>query len=157
MITYEENVRFSGDGKRAFDIALAALLPLGFQIESQNSTQLVFSGGRYFSTKQNALLGMSRVEFNLRPATLGIKAELGGVAKMQRFLQYILVGLCLFDVILFTILWVLLDELHPHPWILAIPLAVFIPWILIAPKMTTWIRERSVEAINSLLSKMTSF
>jgi len=154
MDTYEDFVPYTGAGERAFNVALQTLLPLGFQIESQGSAHLTVSGARYISTKQNALLGVSRAEFSLGHSALTVNAELGGAERMQKMLLLFLLGLGGFDVLLFTGLWYFVPELHAQRWFLFIPLLALIPWAFIAPYMTRMIRARSVEALRILLENM---
>ena len=156
MQTYEDFIPYTGDGERAIDIALQTLLPLGFRIESQGSSHLTVTNQHYNSTKQDALMGITRAEFDLSRSALTVRAELGGVERMQKFLLFILLGLGAFDVLLFTGLWYFIPELHAQTWFLFIPLVALIPWAIIAPRMTVWIRERTVSALQTLLSNIAS-
>ncbi len=157
MDTYEDFVPYTGEGERAFNVALQTLLPLGFLVESQGSSHLIVTNQHYNSTKQSALLGISRAEFSLGHSALTVKAELGGVERMQKFLLFILLGLGSFDVLLFTGLWYFIPELHGHIWFVFIPLLALIPWAFIAPHMTKWIRQRTLDALRTLLASMASF
>lgn len=154
MQIHEDYVAFSGDGSRAFEIALQTLLPLGFRIESQGSSRLVVTGPRYNSTRQNSLLGISKAEFTAERSSLRVRAELGGVDRMQRFLLFLLLGLGLFDSVLFTALWLFVEEIHAYTWFLAVPVLTFIPWIFVAPLMVRWISRRTKEALSALLNNM---
>ena len=78
MITHEAFVNFSGDGQRALDIILQTLLPLGFEVESQGSTHLVVtSQAGYNSTRQDALLGITRAEFESWPLGTDCQSRAG--------------------------------------------------------------------------------
>ena len=154
MKTHEASIPYSGDSQRAMDIALQSLLPLGFKIESQGSARLVVSNKTYNSTKQNALMGISHAEFEAGHSTLSVKAQLGGVERMQNFLIFLLLGLGVFDAILLTGLWYFLDALRPHTWFLVFPLVSLLPWALILPRMTAWISKRTLDALDVLLSNM---
>jgi len=113
MQIHEDYVAFSGESSRAFNIALQTLLPLGFLVESQGSDRLVVTGPGFNSTRQNALLGISRAEFTAERSSLRVSAELGGVDRMLRFLAILLVGLGIFDALLFTALWYFLENCVP--------------------------------------------
>jgi len=154
MQTYEEKVDFFGDASRAIDTALRTLLPLGFEIESQGSSYLTVKGSGMNSTRQNALQGVSRAEFTADRGSLRVRAELGGVDRMQRFLVLLLLGMGLFDSMVFLGLWYFLDELRAHPWFLIIPLLTFFPWIIIGPLLARWIGKRTREALGALLRNM---
>lgn len=157
MITHEEFVNFSGDGERAINSTLQSLLPLGFQIESQGSSRLVVTNSNYRSTKQDPLLGISRAAFNINRFSLEVRAELGGVVKMRNFLLALLIGIGVFDAALFTAMWYFLDELRPHTWLLAFPLAALLPWIFLGPYLTRWIKNRTVDALKKLLDEMAAY
>lgn len=64
MLIHDDFVAFSSDARRAFDIALQTLLPLGFEVVEQNSFHLVVTGPGFSSSRQNALHGISRAEFS---------------------------------------------------------------------------------------------
>jgi hypothetical protein len=154
MQIQEENITFNGDSSRALDTALRTLLPLGFEIESQGSGYLALKGPGMNSTRQNALQGISHAEFSANRGSLRVRAELGGVDRMQRFLVFLLIGLGLFDSLVFIGLWYFLDPLRAHPWFLVIPLITFIPWIIIGPLLARWIDKRTREALGVLLHNM---
>ena len=155
MQFYEEKTDFYGDPSRVFDTALRVLLPLGFEIESQGSSYLTVKGPGMNSTRQNALQGVSRAEFTTERGSLRVHAELGGVERMQRFLVLLLLGMGLFDSLMFLGLWYFLDKLHAQPWFLIIPLLTFLPWIIIAPLLARWIGKRTRDSLGSLLRDMT--
>ena len=154
MQVVEDFVSFSGEPSRAFDTALRTLLPLGFLVVSEGSSQLIVTGPGFNSTRQNALLGISRAEFTAERSSLKVLAELGGVDRMQRFLIILLVGLGLFDSLVFLGLWYFLDQLRAHTWFLAIPALTLVPWVVIGPILARWIGNRTREALNRLLQNM---
>lgn len=154
MQIHEGYVVFSGDAERAFDIALETLLPLGFQIETKGSSRLTAAGPGFGSTRQGALLGVSRAEFTADRSSLRVRAELGGVDRMQRFLIILLVGVGTFDSLLFTALWYFFGEIRAYSWFLAIPALTMLPWIFIGPILARWIGKRTKEALDTLLHNM---
>lgn len=154
MNIHETSIAYSGDSQRAMDMALQTLLPLGFQIESQGSAHLIVSNSSYNSTRQSGLKGISRAEFNAGHSTLSVRAELGGVERLQRFLLFLLLGVGVFDTLMLTGLWYFLETLRAHTWFLAIPILSLLPWVFIAPRMTVWIRQRTLDALDILLSNM---
>ncbi len=56
---YTGTVPFTGDTSRAFDMATAALTPVGFRVSSRDKASLNLSGPGLRSTKQAAILGAS--------------------------------------------------------------------------------------------------
>jgi len=156
MMAFQQSVSYSGNSQIAMNTLLQTLLPLGFQIIEQSEWALIVEGPGYNSTRQNALLGMSRGEFSFSRSTISINADLGGVDRMSRFLLFLLIGIGLFDAVVFTGLWFFIDALRAHQWFLAIPTLAILPWVFIAPIMTKWIRKHCEEAITNLLKNMAS-
>ncbi len=156
MDTYQETLPFSGSAEDVFTHALESLLPLGFQVEAQNNTRLALTnaGGKGF--QQHALQGISRAEFSFSPTKLSVKAEMGGVERLQKAMLLILLGLGSLDVLLFTGLWYFIPKLHPHTWFLFIPLVALIPWAVTAPRMAASIRQRTVDALRILLTNLSA-
>lgn len=154
MRIVEDQVPFSGDAARAFDTARQTLLPLGFRVESEGATRLVVSGPGMNSTRQNALLGVSRAEFNAERGSLRVRAELGGVDRLQRFLILLMLGLGLFDSLIFIGLWYFFDQLRAHTWFLAIPALTLAPWIFIGPFIARLIARNTEKSLNTLLQNM---
>ena len=156
MDSYEQTVRFSGDGQKAFEVALQTLLPLGFRIERRDEFTLTLSNSaRYLNSRQNALLGISRISFNLRPGLLSIKTEMGALTRMVRVMAYLLAGMLASFVLLFGVLWLTLAEFQGQPWVMAVAAAPFIPWIFILPFMQGWLQRRTQAALETLLHNMT--
>ena len=154
MLIHEDFVAFTGDARRAFEIALQTLLPLGFEVAEQSSISLVATGPGFNSTRQNALLGISRAEFSAERSSLVVKAELGGLDRFQRLMLIFMISLGAFDSLLLLALWFFIERLRTHTWFLAIPVIIFIPWIFIARVMTRWISKRTKNALNTLLHNM---
>jgi hypothetical protein len=150
------------------DVLKAALLTLtnnGFAIvqRDQNSADLIGPG--LTSTRQNPLLGASRIHLSVRGQKLCLNAELGGVDSMRRFLmQFPLVlglGLGLLFGVLggvafgqqfgvgFGVPWA-----QGWVWLLVAfggaMLPVF-PWLILSPLMSNMIRARTQNALAKLV------
>ena len=151
MSHFHYEAPYSGNPQFAVHTALQTLLPLDFRIIAQTSSTLVVEGPGYTSTRQNALLGMSRGELTFSRSTVSINAEMGGVDRMGRFLLFLLMGMGTINAAIFIVLWFTIDRLHAQTWFLAIPALVFLPWVFIAPWMKRWIGKRCEEAIIRLV------
>lgn len=154
MTTIEESVPFSGDPDRAFGTALRILLPLGFQVEERGSYRLAVRGPGYDSTRQNALLGVSRAVFTAGGSTLEVRAELEAVDRLMRRLLYLMLALAAFDLALFTSLWYFLEPLRGNTWILATPALTLLPWVFLGPFLTRIFTKRTRQALVALLENM---
>ena len=154
MITFQHSQAYSGNSRGAVNTALQTLLPLGFTVIEQSEYTLIVAGSGYNSTRQNALLGISRGEFSFSRSTITIHAQLGGVERMSRFLLFLLLGIGVFDALVFTGLWFYINHLHAQPWFLAVPAMILLPWVFIAPFITKWVQRRCEDAIIGLLHNM---
>lgn len=154
MTAIEESVTFSGDAERAFDTALRALLPLGFQVEERDSYRLVVRGPGYDTSRQEALLGVSRAVFTAGGSTLEVRAELEGVDRLMRRLLTLILALAAFDLALFTSLWYFLEPLRANTWILATPALALLPWVFLASFLTRLFSSRTRQALVALLENM---
>ncbi|MDO9546922.1 MAG: hypothetical protein Q7J07_09280 [Pelolinea sp.] len=153
-MSFRYEAAYSGNSQFVIKTALQTLLPLGFKIIDQTVSALIVEGPGYNSTRQNALLGISRGELSFSRLSISINAELGGVDRMARFLLILLLGMGAIQAIIFTGLWFYVDRLHAQPWFLVIPALVFLPWIFIAPLMTKWISRRCEEALIRLVDNL---
>src|SRR5262245_19453591 len=93
---YEISLPFRGDVAAAFDTAVIALTALGFRLTAKDNGSLDFTGPGMTNTRESALLGASQIRVVAGADTLSLEAELGGVARMARFLAFFPAGLCLF-------------------------------------------------------------
>lgn len=67
--------------------ALVALTNNGFAIVKRDGKSVDLTGPGLNSTRQNPLLGASRIHLELHGHELSLEAELGGVETMRRFLM----------------------------------------------------------------------
>lgn len=153
----------SRDG-HALQAALAILTNNGFAIVERSTYSADLSGPGLNSTRQNPLLGASKIHLELRGQQLHLEAELGGVDSMRRFLMRFpfLLGLglgLLFAVVGgfafgmqfggFGVPWA-----QGWTWMLVaigggmLPVT---PWLLISPVMSKAVRKRTENALTTLL------
>lgn len=65
--------------------AATTLMAVGFVLTARTSTHLEASGPGWTSSKQSPLRAASRVELDVVDGLVRLRAELGGLAAMQRF------------------------------------------------------------------------
>lgn len=82
-----------------------------------------------------------------------MKATLGGVEKMKKFLYFFPLGMAIFFLILFGVLTLTLPTLR-NPIFFLIPLLALSPWLFLSPWMSRMIGTRTVQAIDTLLNNM---
>lgn len=154
--------------KPSEDVLQAALTILtnnGFAIVNRDKNSAELIGPGLNSTKQNPLLGASKIQLKLRRQQLCLDAELGGVDSMRRFLMrfpFILgLGLGLFFGVVggfvfgrqfgvgFGVPWA-----QGLTWMcVAIGGAVLpvTPWLFLSPIMSNRIRTRTQNALATLV------
>lgn len=86
--THEATATVKGNGGRALEAAMLVLTSVGFEIERKGTSSAELTGKRLRSSKQHPLLGASRVRLAAEGGRLRLTAELGGIARMKRFLQW---------------------------------------------------------------------
>jgi hypothetical protein len=142
---YEYSTPFRGDPNAAFTLAKTALLALGFEVLPGSSAELRAKGPGMRSTRQSALLGVSRFRFQIAASTLTASATLGGVASMKAFVTLFPPGLILSLVVLFAVLGQGISYLGL--WLVA-------PWLVISPLMAALIERRTTRAVDRLARSM---
>lgn len=161
-------IPFTGDVETAFETASRVLMANGFAVTEQRDRLMEFTGPGMRSTKQNPILGASRIVMEADYDSLHLDAELGGVDQMRRFLTYfpqaMSAGFVLFfGVVMGFVFGQVFGMGFGVPfaqgwrWFLfVVPLATagLAPWPVLAPLMVRGIRERTVAALDTLLNNM---
>lgn len=149
------------------DALLAALVILtnnGFTITDRDERSAHLVGPGLHSTKQNPLLGASRIHLEMHDQQLRLQAELGGVNALRRFIIRfpLLLGLAL-GVMFALGVWMLGQ---PFPMGFGVPgakewkwfaLAMaggvlpVTPWLFLGPMIASIVRTRTEKALTSLV------
>ncbi len=164
MSTFLATASTTSRNDNALQSALAILTINGFAIVGRNTYSADLTGPGLNSTRQNPLLGATRIHLELQGQQLRLEAELGGVDSMRRFLMRFpfLLGLglgLLFGVVGgfafgqqfggFGVPWA-----QGLTWmIVAIGAAMLpvTPWLLISPLMCRMLRTRTENALTTLV------
>ena len=146
---YETEIPFKGDEKKALDVSLNVFISQGFEIVDKRDTSYELMGPGMWSTRQNPLVGISRVMVNAYSDRIKLRAEFGGIKKMQTFLLALICGMALFFIILFGYLF------RDAPgYSIFIPLAPFFPWPFLIPIMVRVMKKRTLRAIDTFFKNM---
>ena len=166
MQTYTTSAIMPRPSRETLQAALAILTNNGFTIVNRDERTANLIGPGLNSTKQNSLLGASKIYLTLDGNRLSLEAELGGVESMQRFLNRfpLLLGLGLG--LLFCIIgglafgqqfgvgfgapWV-----QGWKWVLVtfgFSMLPVTPWIFLSPWIGKMIRTRTQLALNTLVT-----
>ncbi len=146
---------FRGDVEKAFATAASSLMGLGFRIASKTANVLEFEGPGMYSTRQNSLLGASRIRIQCDHGRAELEAQLGAAARMKRFVRTFPTLLILFiGAVLCGVFWTVFG---PGVWIYPVAIALGVNagvWWLIGPWMARSIELRTREALETLLNNL---
>ncbi len=141
---YEKAVE--GAPEEALARLLDTFLQVGFKAESRGAYDFEVRGPGMHSTKQNALVGVSYARAEVSGNTLRLRADLGGVRFMQRFVVFfpplLIAGL--------SVIFLITNKNAPvFVWNAAPLLAL--QFIVVGVAMAFWIRRRTERAIDVAL------
>jgi hypothetical protein len=152
---YSKTVPFTGKASKALEVARSTFLPQGFQIVASTDYELRVTGPGLNSTRENPLKGITEASIVIRPSASAIemKAVLGGVEKMKKFLTFFPLGLGIFFLIIIGVTALSVSAVR-EPLFFLIPLLALSPWLFLSPWMSRMIAKRTVQAIDTLLHNM---
>jgi hypothetical protein len=152
-MTCEITEPFRGDSRRAMDFVMAALTAAGFRIEKSNDTTLSATAPMMMSTRQNPLLGASRLEIAISGGSLTARADLTGARRLFQILGVMMVAMMAIGETA-TILLVSLHKYHgrtPGRLVEFIPLMALSPWPILLPLMYQFTKRNARRAVQTLL------
>lgn len=166
--TYTASVSYSGETAPAFDRALNILAAAGFTLQEKGSDSIEFHGPGLNSSRESAILGATKIRILHDRDSLRLEAELGGVARMKRFLKTFIPSLAVLLMILIGPVtgWLAglqngldfgVPGLPGVKWLLftmPITLLPFLPWVFLTPWVAGKIRTRTCNAIDGLLQNI---
>ncbi len=169
MRSFHTSAVASASSDSILDSAVQTLANQGFAISDRTMNSVTLNGPGLNSTRQNPLLGATKITLTINGKNLDADAELGGVERMQRFLTRFpfLLGLVLgllFGVgggVLFGQLFGVgfgVPWAQGWQWLVAaicfamLPVA---PWLFISPLMSRSIQKRTEHAIATLVHNAT--
>lgn len=149
---YEKTMPFSGNMEKSLEAARNVFIQHNFQIVRGSDSEVELTGPGMLSSRQNPLVGISRVCIRGTSGNLSIEAEFGGIRKLTKYLALFIVGMVIFFLVFFGI--ILPKQGEPADKIILISLAPFIPWPIIIPLMAIWMKSRTSKALDTLLNNM---
>ncbi len=150
---YERTEYFAADSAKAMDVAKNTFLPNGFEIISSSDSMLeVVNRSSVWGYNQHPLNGVSKAVITGGNGKITIKAELGGVTKMIKYLILFIVGMMVFFVIVFGIQFHVQGQ--PLNKLLRMVWMPFVPWPVLIPLMGLWFKKRACRALDTLLNNM---
>ncbi len=143
----ERTVRFEGDAQRVLEAAHEAFLRQGFVLESVGSNGFQAVGPGMNSTRQHPLVGVSNARVTVSAGDITIRAELGGIRRMQYFVMFFPAGLVLVLCLIFHVM-LPRGDLFVH----SSGPSMMLTWMVIGLGMGLWIQWRTTRAIEALLA-----
>lgn len=169
-MTYSNSVAVTGDAQRVLASASTILMTIGFEVVEQAGDRIEFVGPGLSSTRQNPILGASKLIVGVEHGRLFVNADYGGVDSLRRFMIRfpLLLGIgigSVFAVILsvvFLVLYILGVDMGPA-WAIAwlsplmafgIALTSVSPWIFLAPWITRHLQRKTADALDTLMTNV---
>ncbi len=149
---YEKTMPFSGNMEKALEVAKNVFIQHNFQIVRDSDSEVELTGPGMLSSRQNPLVGISRVCIRGTSGNISIEAEFGGIRKLTKYLVLFIVGMAIFFLVFFGI--ILPKQGQPADKIILISLAPFIPWPVIIPLMAMWMKSRTAKSLDILTNNM---
>lgn len=138
--------------------ALVLLTTSGFAIVDRRENRVDLEGPGLHSSRQNPILGASRIQLRIVDQQMSLEAELGGVESMRRFLMIfpfaLGLGLGLAFAFLGAIGWMPpLGVGLGVDWVLRIGMGMLpvLPWLVISPLLANAIKSRTERALDVLV------
>ena len=162
MTTFSTSATVLGTPARALHSAVTTLTNNEFAIVHCDDARATLTGPGLNSTRQNPLLGATRIDLRVDDNRLDVDAELGGVDSMRRFLTWfpLLLGAGLGAVaggLFFSQFGDDLDLPWAEGWqriLFAVGAAMLpvAPWLVLSPMMARWICNRTQRALETLVN-----
>jgi hypothetical protein len=149
---YERTEPFSGNVEKVLEVAKNVFIQHNFQIVRDSDKEVEFTGPGMLSSRQNPIVGISRICIRGSRGNLSIEAEFEGIRKLTKYLAYFIVAMAIFFVVFFGILFS--KQGQSVYKIILISLAPFTPWPVIIPLMYIWMKWRTAKALDRLLINM---
>lgn len=150
---YERTIPFSGDIKSVLEVARNAFIQHNFQIVHTSDSTLEMVGfGTIWARGQAPLVGISKVSIRGAAGNLSIEAEFGGIRKVVAYMALFILGLAVFFLIVFGIVFSL--QGMPLSKIIVIALAPLAPWPVLIPIIAKWLKSRTSRALDVLINNM---
>jgi hypothetical protein len=143
---YASSVEFPGDAKVGLARLADTFTPLGFRIEHRGSHVLELSGPGMSSTRQSPLMGISSLHAEASGRLLKVTVEFQALDRLLRFIAWLILGLCVFMVALFTVLF--RNRPDFHLWMVVLP---FAPWPVLLPALARTLQRRIQRTLDNLL------
>jgi hypothetical protein len=146
---YENRTLIQGDPIKVLEAALNILVAMGFSIVKKEKYLLELSDPGLHSSKQNPILGASKIIVSINGNELVVQAEYGGIRKLMKFITILIVVMAISFLIFFTFLFGKQSDN-----IVYISLAPFLPWIVLLPLMSNIFQKRIKKSLDTFVNNV---
>jgi hypothetical protein len=140
------------------DLAVTVFTDNGFRVESKSDSTLEVIGPGWQDSRQATIRGVSRASVRITSSQIALSANFGGVRRLIRGVQILIVCLGVFFVIFFYILAPHMTQRGKSPLsrgaIALLPLVSLAPWPIILPFMGRAFRKRVTRELDTLVHNM---
>ena len=151
---YEKTVPFSGNPEKALEVARNVFIQHSFEIVTNSNSAVELRGTRTLWVKgQDPLIGISKVNIRGSSDSLSIEADFGVVRKSVKYLALFIVGMAVFFLVTFGILFTII-QCEPASKTILLSLAPFVPWPILIPLIAKFMKFRTSRALDALLHNM---
>jgi hypothetical protein len=144
---YEKTVHVSGDVAEAVKTVVQTLARHGFRITRKRDTSAELDGPGMNSSKENPLVGASKVHVKGRSGRLTVEAEFGAVRRLIRALGWMFIVMA----VLFFVLFGFVLPVEGLVLRFVVPVASIAPWVILLPLMGRYFRSRCARALDVLV------
>ncbi|MES9944410.1 MAG: hypothetical protein ABW080_05590 [Candidatus Thiodiazotropha sp.] len=158
-MNYERSENFTGEPKRAIEMAQAVFIQSGYKIldVSDSGITAKHEGGFVKTQSGNAIYGASPITLSVSENRLNVSAGYDGIEKAKKFITRLLIGLAIVLALGMGIPFAILFE-ERWPLLLALGLGVGIPLIQLPIHLYVTpliMRKRADKALDTLIHNIT--
>jgi hypothetical protein len=160
VLTYNSTVLVKGNGRRALEMAFVVLASAGFRVENKTASSVqCLAPQMIMHSPRNAFPGASKVRIEVAAGRMSMVAELGGVARLRRFLRVLPVCITLFMGLVLGVTFVVkFGAAKIGDWGLAVLAVIVLPLILFAflgPFIVRHVESHTRTALDTLMKNVT--
>ena len=147
---YESSKHVSGEASAVAKRIVDTLVGQGFRIAARQRDSVELLGPGMTSSRQNPLVGASKVVVRSHRREVAIEADFGGVRRLIRTLGFIICSMA----ILFLVLFGFVIPIEPPVLRYIVPVLPLAPWPFLLPWMGWLFRRRTARAFDVLLQNI---
>ncbi len=149
---YQNSKHVSGEASAAAKRIVDALAAVGFRIAVQQDDSVELLGPGMHSSRQNPLVGASKVVVRSHRREVAIEADFGAVRRLIRTLGFFFVGMGVCFFVLFG--FVIHSDNPTLVTRFVLPLLPLAPWPVLLPWMSWLFQRRTARAFDALLERV---